>query len=309
MDYPLTVLMATYNDGRFLPMAMESILSQTYRHFRFLIVDDASTDETPQIIRSYNDPRIEHLRLEKNAGQTVALNIGLRHTSTPWIARMDADDVSAPQRLEDQMRTLREEESLRCVGTAIWEFREDPRVVEIIKTRPQHYAEIKRAALRGSGIIHGSMVINRQALLDIGAYDERYRYASDRDMVIRFLSRYRATNIPEPLLGVRRHRGQDSFSLKAAEEYIDIFTRSLHANGHSSEEAAILRRSLAFAYLFRSGCFKERGWYELWWEDQVRAFILSPNASLRNTLGALSDAILPRRFRILLRKDTVDTAV
>ena len=76
MDYPLTVLMATYNDGRFLPMAMESILSQTYRHFRFLIVDDASTDETPQIIRSYNDPRIEHLRLEQNVGQTVALNIG-----------------------------------------------------------------------------------------------------------------------------------------------------------------------------------------------------------------------------------------
>src|SRR3989338_9985680 len=103
---PLTILMAVHNGAPYLRVAMDSILRQTYCTFRFLIVDDASGDDPRQLIGSYADPRVELLALERNVGQTAALNTGLHSCTSPWIARMDADDYSAPTRLEDQMRAL-----------------------------------------------------------------------------------------------------------------------------------------------------------------------------------------------------------
>ena len=209
MPYPITVLMAVRNGELFLRTAIGSILKQTYPHFHFLIVDDASTDQTREVVRSYQDPRVELLSLERNVGQTAALNIGLRHATSPWIARMDADDFSAPTRLAEQMALLEEDRSLQCVGTGIWEFLEDPTEKIAVVFRPEGYEQIRRASLLGSGMIHGSILVGRAALLEIGGYDERYRYASDRDLFVRLFSRYKARNIPKLLLGVRRHENQE----------------------------------------------------------------------------------------------------
>ena len=82
MNGGLTVLMAVYNGSAYLRTAMDSILQQTYSDFQFLIVDDASTDDTREIIRSYEDSRIQLICLEQNVGQTASLNIGLRQAST-----------------------------------------------------------------------------------------------------------------------------------------------------------------------------------------------------------------------------------
>src|SRR3989338_10031399 len=117
MNPAVTVLMAVQNGGPYLRTAIESILHQTYRDFCFLIVDDGSTDDSREIVRSYDDRRIELLCLEHNVGQTAALNKGLRHAPTPWIARMDADDYSARTRLEVQIKSLEGEPLLACLGT------------------------------------------------------------------------------------------------------------------------------------------------------------------------------------------------
>ena len=103
----VTVLMTVHNGGPYLRTAIHSVLAQTYRDFRFLIVDDASSDDTRDIIRSYDDPRVELMVLPQNVGQTAALNLGLRHAASPWIARMDADDYAAPSRLEEQLGALK----------------------------------------------------------------------------------------------------------------------------------------------------------------------------------------------------------
>ena len=291
----LTVLMAVHNGEPHLQTAVESILAQHYRDFRFLIVDDASTDRTREIIRAADDPRLELLALPRSVGQTAALNIGLRRATTPWIARMDADDYSAPTRLAEQMTALSHYPAVRCVGTFVWEFRDDPSIVDVIKSRPVDYEGIKRAALCGSGMIHASIVINRKALLDAGAYDERYRYASDRDMFIRFLDRYQAMNVPKPLFGIRRHPQQDSFSLRAAEEYLEICETLLSDGRWSSSERAILRESLAFCYLFRARCHRRQRQYGPWGRDTVRAVRLSPMLWVRNAAGGLSSRVVPRR--------------
>ncbi len=299
----VTVLMAVYNGSLFLRDAIESILSQTVRDFCFLIVDDASTDSSREIVRSYQDPRIELLALERNVGQTAALNQGLAHARTAWIARMDADDVSAPQRLEKQMKAIGENPTVRCVGTGIWEFRDNPMVWEIVKSRPEAHEEIWKAALHGSGMVHGTIVVSREALLDAGGYDERYRYASDREMFIRLLARYRAMNLQEPLLGVRRHPNQDSFSKIAADEYIQIYERWLTQGQFSTTEREILYRNLAYSHLFRARCFRNRNELGNWCRDEIQAIRISPKAWARNLLGTVSHHLLPSQVRTRLRKN------
>src|SRR5438874_10353759 len=143
----LTVLMAVRNGEPFLNLAIDSILRQTYGDFRFLIIDDASTDRTRELVRSYSDKRIEMLCLEKNVGQTAALSIGVQRLSTPWFARMDADDYSAPTRLEEQMRALTRDPGIGCIGTFAWVFQNDPAAAESIISRPENHDDIKRALL------------------------------------------------------------------------------------------------------------------------------------------------------------------
>lgn len=300
---PVTVLLAVYNGERFLQMAMDSILAQTYRDFQFLIVDDASTDGTRAMVRSCADPRIKLLPLPRNVGQTAALNLGFRYATSRWVARMDADDFSAPGRLEAQMKALAARPEVSCVGTAIWEFHDDPGRIHEIKRRPQEHEGIWRAALHGSGLIHGSVVVDRQAVLEVGGYDERYRFASDRDLFFRLLRKCRAVNLPEPLLGVRRHGDQDSFSLRAADEYIEIFERLLREGGLPKQERRILRGSLAYAHLFHARCLRAQGGTGTGWKDRVLALRISPVTFLRSSGGSIVKRLIPKRLRLFLRQD------
>jgi len=245
MSQTLTVLMTVYNGGPYLRDAIESILQQTYRDFHFLIVDDASTDDSKAIVASYQDDRIELLSLQENVGQTAALNIGLRHASQTWIARMDADDYSAPTRFEEQMRILMGDDSIGILGTHAWTFREDPETAEGEYITPLEDIEIKRQLLRGSPLIHSSMIAKRSALLEVGAYDDRYPYSADIDLYDRFMAKYKAANLPLKLYGIRRHGGQGTRTKDAQNETIDIFTRRLLSGRYSPEEMTVIKASLA----------------------------------------------------------------
>lgn len=297
-ECPVTVLMAVHNGGLFLRTAIEGILRQTYPHFRFLIVDDASTDETRQMVRSYQDPRIELLCVERNMGQTAALNLGLRHASTPWIARMDADDFSAPMRLEEQMAALDRDPSLCCVGTFAWLFQDDPKVVIRVVEKPIEYAAVKRELLQSTPMIHGSITINRDDLLALGGYDERYRYSADRDLYYRFLERHPAANVPKPLLGVRQHEYQGSGSRRSADESIDIISRVLTLPHYTEEERMKLRASLSWAYRFRARCWGSERRYAEMLQDFVNAIRISPRAAL----GTFGGAALPVHLRRSIKR-------
>ena len=96
----ITVLMPVYNCALYINEAMDSILSQTFDDFEFLIIDDASTDDTVSIIKSYNDPRIQLVEKPVNTGYTNSLNYGLSIANGKYIARMDGDDISLPERFQ-----------------------------------------------------------------------------------------------------------------------------------------------------------------------------------------------------------------
>lgn len=292
MKTPLTVLMAVHNGGRFLRTAVESILNQTYRNFNFLIVDDASTDGSREMIRTIGDPRITLLCLEKNVGQTAALNVGLQHIESPWIARMDADDYSAPTRFEEQMRALESNPSLRCVGTFAWIFREDFSKSEEIIARPVDEQAIRHHLLKGIPMIHGTIVVSREAMNQIGGYNERYRYSQDLDLFSRLLTRFSGANIPKPLLGFRRHEGQGSFCVRAAEESVEIFSSMSLDPQYTPTEKLVLRESLAVSYFFRGTRYRVAGKYRNWWKDLGLAWRTSPKVTLR----AVGTSMIPSRL-------------
>jgi hypothetical protein len=310
----VTVLMTVHNGGAYLRTAIDSVLAQTYRAFRLLIVDDASRDDTRDIIRAYgarsislgapsraeprdDDARIECVMLERNVGQTAALNLGLRRATTPWIARMDADDYSAPERLEVQMALAAREGSLGCLGTFAWVFRQDPQTVDGVIEKPLDDAGIRRNFWRVIPLIHGSLILRRELVLSVGAYDERYRYSADWDLYHRLLARCRAANVPKRLLGIRRHPDQKSFLKASVDETIRIFSRVLAANGCARLERAALRASLSYTYMNRARCHRVEGRVGEMLRDVGSALRWSPATAGKQLLAPVVPGWVLRRGR------------
>ncbi|MGB7839360.1 MAG: glycosyltransferase family A protein, partial [Terrimicrobiaceae bacterium] len=115
----ISVLTTVFNAGRFFEPAIRSILSQTFRNFEFLIVDDASTDGSAEVAEAWagKDPRIRVIRNAENIGQTACLNQGLQLARGRWIARQDADDLAHPLRLSKQHQFLSIQPSVVLLGT------------------------------------------------------------------------------------------------------------------------------------------------------------------------------------------------
>ena len=111
-NYHLSVIMPVYNDETFLNEAIESILSQTYNDFEFIIINDGSTDNSLKIIKSYSDQRILILQHDKNKGISKALNYGLRYAKGRFIARMDANDIALSERFDKQIKYLIKEKEI-----------------------------------------------------------------------------------------------------------------------------------------------------------------------------------------------------
>ena len=281
----VTVLMAVRNGEPYLQAAVESILNQTYRDFEFLIVDDLSTDNTREIIRSYDDKRIRLLSLDKNIGQTAALNRGLHEITTDWIARMDADDFSAPRRLERQMATIQADPSMGCVGTFAWTFTDDPSRSDSFMKRPIGHDAIMSALLWSAPIIHGSIIASTRVMKEAGGYNESYRYSADLDLYDRLLRRCRSANVPEPLLGIRRHPGQDSHSTKAILETIEILNGRLSSGLYARRDASVVR---AARHLHEALCAKIESRIPAVIQHVAQAFWFSPSLTMQH--------LDPRRF-------------
>ena len=102
----ISVIIPTYNRASLLPRALDSVLRQTWEDLEVIVVDDASRDDTPQVMAACTDPRVRYIRLEKNSGACVARNTGVAQARGEWIAFQDSDDLWLPEKLEKQMAYL-----------------------------------------------------------------------------------------------------------------------------------------------------------------------------------------------------------
>lgn len=163
----IAVLLCAHNAERFIAQAIESILNQTYRDFEFVIVENGSNDNTWDIIKSYDDPRIKTFQTDIRQ-LTYNLNYGLRQTHAELIARMDADDISEPNRLEEQVRFLEQNPDVAVVGTAFKIFGEDTQDKTI--TMPVQDNTIRRCLPFRFCFCHPSVMFRKEIIEKAGGY-------------------------------------------------------------------------------------------------------------------------------------------
>lgn len=199
--------MPVYNAGRYLRPAVQSILAQTFRDFELIAVDDGSRDESPAILREYaaKDPRVRVIS-RPNTGIVGALNDGLAAAKGEFVARMDSDDISMPQRFERQVAFLREHPDHVLVGSQVMLI--DPSGATLCPKQDTEYTHeaIDAALLAGCWpLVHPTIMVRGEVMTRIGGYRAKYQWLEDLDLFLRLAEVGRIASLKDVLLQYRLH--------------------------------------------------------------------------------------------------------
>ena len=203
---PILVVMPLYNARLYVGKAIESILNQSFRDYLLLIINDGSTDGSEIIAKSYKDDRIKVID-QTNTGPGPVMNIALDYASReniPFIARMDADDISHPDRLKIQYLLLENYPQMAaCSCNAFYIDSETENIIgsSTISNSPKLIRWEIRHGLRG--LILGATMFQTQALIKIGGFREQFKYAEEVDVFLRLIDNYELINSLEYLYRIR----------------------------------------------------------------------------------------------------------
>ena len=226
MKPTVTVLTTIYNGRAYLNESIESVLNQTYDDFEFLIIDDSSTDNSVEIVNSYQDPRIRLVKNEKNIGQTASMNIGLGLAQGKYIARLDQDDVCLTKRLKEQVGFMKENPSVTIISS--WEYVIDPEgnKTAVWKRTIENYGTFLGFILLGlCPVFHPSVMFLKDEILNLGCFDTDYGPAEDYELWSRIaLSRLKGAVIPQFHLLKRDH--DQTQSILKQEKQFDSLTKA-----------------------------------------------------------------------------------
>jgi len=225
MSVAVSVLMCAYNAEIYLKDAIDSILEQTFQDFEFIIINDASNDATESIITSYKDQRIKYYTNNQNIGLTRSLNIGLEKCKGRYIARMDADDVSLPDRLRKQVDYMELNPDVDILGGAFY-------INEHIYQLPKEDTDCKIILLQKPCFGHPTVILRAKSLKENHIkYDESVLYGQDYRMwVDGAIAGFRFANLTEPVLFYRTHSGQVSDHKKIKQDQFMCETRLKYAS-------------------------------------------------------------------------------
>lgn len=218
----ISVILCVYNGAQYLSDSISSILAQTMSDFEFIIVDDGSTDDTISKILEFKDERII-LKRVKHGGLTKALNQGLSLARGKYIARMDADDIAFPNRFEKQVGYLEQHSKVACVGTAYEVlFPSGQKALPKVPLLTSSY-QIKKTLPRFNPFMHGSVMMRREVLEEIGYYDERFKMAQDYDLWFRMAQNYELANLNDILM--LRREGKNTLVNERRQNFYGIKIR------------------------------------------------------------------------------------
>ncbi len=182
-----------------MPISIRSILNQSYSNFEFLIIDDGSTDNTKAVVESFTDYRIRYVR-KINSRLADTLNFGLKIAKYDWIARMDADDIAHPRRIESQLSSMSFEENEICVSNSL--YFENAKIKYCIDT-PVDSDKVKEKLSLHSIICHSSVVYNRNFILAKGGYNKFLKVFEDYELWLRIKDEVKFNIINKYLMYIR----------------------------------------------------------------------------------------------------------
>lgn len=202
----VSVVMPVYNGQPYVAEAVQSVLRQSWRDLELVAVNDGSTDGSLEVLATYaaSDPRVRVIT-KPNGGIVSALNAGIAEARGRWIARMDCDDVSEPQRIAHQMERAAGEDGVVVVGSGCTLIDQRGAVIGA-KAYPTGHRDLVNAFARGRYVFpHTSVLVSRGALGKAGVYRERLRNAEDLDLWLRLAAYGRIASVRQPLVRVRKH--------------------------------------------------------------------------------------------------------
>lgn len=301
----ITVLMAVYNGMPYLPEAVESILSQTYEHWKLVLVDDGSTDESPGYLAGLEDLRIQVIR-QDNRGLGAALNHGLAFCDTEFVARMDGDDIAHPTRLEEQIRYLRSNPDVGLVGTQIQRLGGSRRGTASVMAT-DHETIIADIRKGDNQMYHPTIMCRTELMKEIGGY-WTHRRGEEWDLFLRMGERTRLANLDRVLLTYRIHEqsmtGSDVERMRCAIEYACHCARRRGDKQPpiSYDEFIALRRTATWwrrtarALEMQARCQYQRSVIDLLSDRPARGYVRLAGAAL------FSPYLTRRRIVSVLRK-------
>lgn len=205
----VSVIMSVNNGMPYLKGAVNSILKQTFKDFEFIIVDDDSTDKTWKYLSDLKDRRIKLIKNAKNLGLALSLNKALQNVKGQFIARMDADDISEPNRFEIQLQFMKNNPNVDLCGSWAKLINKDGNIVGS-KTYPTSSATIQRILPLYNPIIHPTFFAKRSFFIKNHGYDEKYDYAEDYELLMRTKNGNKFANVNQFLLKLRIGRTRRS---------------------------------------------------------------------------------------------------
>lgn len=241
----VSVLLPAYNAEKFILEAVLSMTSQTYSNLEIIVINDGSTDGTEEKINKIKDNRIKLIRNEVNLGLIGTLNKGISLCNGKYIARMDADDISAPDRIELQVQRMEENSHFGICGT----WFETYRGTELVGASKYSSSndDIQIHQLYQIHLCHGTSIF-RKEVLDNFKFDKDYSHAEDFELWSRIKKQYKMTNIQAPLYRVNIHGEnvsvlnndtQNSNTLRVISSQLEYIIKN-----NVPEETAILYRKL-----------------------------------------------------------------
>lgn len=207
----ISVLMSVYNGERYVAEAIQSILGQTETRFEFLMVNDGSSDASASIMDRYaaQDNRIRVIH-QSNRGLVASLNLLLDEAQAPLVARMDADDVSRPERFARQLAYMTANPSIAVLGTNTDELDADGTFFPCSDYHPALSADIRERLMVASTMCHPSVMMRRDMIRALGGYRAAFRHCEDYDLWLRVIEQHDMENMPDRLLLYRRSPDQVS---------------------------------------------------------------------------------------------------
>src|SRR3989338_10053099 len=239
----VSVIMPVFNAEKFLPEAIESILNQSFRNFEFIIIDDASRDNSWKIIEGYRNKypaiiRSVRLKVNRNNGGDACANEGFKLARGEFIARMDADDIAHPERLEKQIKYMDKHPGVILLGSQAYVINKDSRITGI-KSEPTNHKKIRTDYCIYHPIIHPTVVI-RKSLLPYSNRLYNIKYNANNDLLTFFelLNFGKFANLPEKLLFYRIHGKNDSL-INPKGRFFNTIRIRIHAWKHFNYRPSI----------------------------------------------------------------------
>jgi len=238
--------MGVYNDAEYVAKSVESILTQTYEEFEFVIIDDGSTDNSSELLQEYadQDDRITLFR-QSNSGLTKALNAGLARADGKYIARMDADDIADQNRLERQVEFLEKNPEIVLVGTQYTEVDADGNLLGR-SDLPETDREIRDVLMKYNPFFHASVMMRAETVSSIGGYNASFKYSQDYDLWLRLAKEGELINLSSELMKRRYDKTNISVAKETTQRWVSIVIRmkAIKQYGYSPRNVRYLGRPL-----------------------------------------------------------------